>query len=124
MGISSEEVKNTFFHKLISIIKQALIWSAAAAAAGLLFGLINGNILQAINRFIYAAAMLLLAYTIIPAEELRAFVVNKKRIVNAQEAEELRRGKRERMNLQLWSFLRTSVVFLVAIIMELIRFKI
>ena len=113
-----------FFHKLKRVIYQGLLWTAAGAVVGLVYGLIKGNFLKHINSLIYFIGMLMLAYTIIPVEELAMFTRDKDKTYSKRDVEELRKGKRERMNKQLWNFLRTAVVFSVAIIMELIRFRI
>lgn len=123
MGNINYEESETFYYKFKRILRQAFLWTASAAAVGLTYGLIKGNVIQNINRFIYVVAMLLLAYTIIPVEELRTFG-DKTKAVSIKEVEELRRGKRRRMNQQLWNFLMTGIVFTVAIVMELIRFRI
>ncbi len=115
-----EQVKTTT--KLFRILYSGLQWTAIGALGGLFYGLIKGGIANAINNGIYIVGMLMLFYTIVPVEELAMITAKKDKVYDKKDIQQLRKGKLDRMNKQLWNFLRTAVVFAIAIAMELIRF--
>ncbi len=115
-----EQVK--FSTRFLKILYSGLQWTAIGVLGGLFYGLIKGGIANAINNGIYIVGMLMLFYTIVPVEELAMITMNKDKTYDKKDVQELRKGKLKRMNKQLWNFLRTAVVFAIAIVMELIRF--
>jgi|GEM_PF-5878898 len=124
MGNHNNDDMESFRNKLVKVVVQGLQWTASGAIVGLAYGFFKGDILKAINTSIYIVAMLMLFYTIIPVEELAMITRDRNKTYTTKDVEGLRKGKVGRMNKQLWNFLRTAVVFAIAILLEIIRFKV
>lgn len=124
MSNHSVDNKVNFKSKLVRVVVQALQWAGSGSMVGLAYGFFKGDILKAINTSIYVVAMLMLFYTIIPVEELAMITRDRNKTYTTKDVEGLRKGKVGRMNKQLWNFLRTAVVFAIAIVLEIIRFRV
>ena len=124
MSNHSADSKEGFKNKITKVIVQALQWAGSGSIVGLAYGFFKGDMLKAVNTSIYVVGMLMLFYTIIPVEELAMITRDRNKTYTTKDVEGLRRGKVGRMNKQLWNFLRTAVVFAIAIVIEIIRFRV